>query len=403
MTWWVIAFVIVARLFACAQVFSQRGFVDVAATAYPQVGANDTGHVVGESLLRYEATWRPKPWLTLNAALDARVDTHRQDDRSPRLDWQNRTIARPSFAIHRLSAIFTKGSWTAELGEQFVRWGTADFLNPTDRFAPKDFLNVVDQEILPVTAARVTYAKDRNTVDFVWQPRFTPGRIPLFNQRWTLLPSGVSAVVENAAFPGRSSFGVRWDYNASGYEYSLSYFDGFDYLPLLKEQLISGTPALSLSYPALRLYGGDAAVPLAPFTLKMEVAYYTSPTKQEDEHVLYLVQLERQIRELALAVVYAGDVVTSASNTVQSSLERGFARSVFGHASYVIDPNRSVLLDLAVRQSGRGSLVRPKYSQAYGQHWRITVGFAWLRGSNTDFLGRYHLNSHAIAEVRYSF
>jgi hypothetical protein len=86
--------------------------------------------------------------------------------------------------------------------------------------------------------------------------------------------------------------------------------------------------------------------------------------------------LERQIRELGLAIIYAGDVVTAASNTVQSSLERGFARSAIGHASYVIDPNRSLLLDLAVRQNGRGSVIRPKYSQAYGQHSRLTVGYA---------------------------
>jgi hypothetical protein len=289
------------------------------------------------------------------------------------------------------------------LGQQFVRRGTADFLNPTDRFAPKDFLNVVDQEILPVLAARVTFVKDRNTFDFVWQPRLTPGRIPLFNQRWTLLPQGVTAVIENAVYPGRSSFGVRYNYNASGYEYSLSYYDGFDYLPLFKAQLVAPVPTLSLSYPALRLYGSDASIPLKPFTLKIEAAYYTSPTKQEDEHVLYLIQLERQIRELGLAIIYAGDVVTAASNTVQSSLERGFARSAIGHASYVIDPNRSLLLDLAVRQNGRGSVIRPKYSQAYGQHSRLTVGYAWLRGSNDDFLGRYHLNSYAIAEFRYSF
>jgi hypothetical protein len=403
MTWRVVVFVIVVRVLAYPQVFSQRGFVNVSTTGYPQTTPNDQAHGLGESELRYEAKWRPTPWLTLNGSLDARVDTHRQDERSLHLDWQNRTLARPSLSVHRLSAILTKDNWTVELGQQFVRWGTADFLNPTDRFAPKDFLNVLDQETLPILAARVTYAKNRNTFDVVWQPLFTPGRIPLFSQRWTLLPPGTNFVVENPVYPGRSSFGARWDYNASGYEYSLSYYDGFDYLPLFKQLAIAPAPALSLSFASLRLYGGDAAIPVKPFTLKMEVAYYTSPAQQEDEHALYLVQLERQIHELGVALAYAGDLVTSAGNTAQSSLERGFARSIIGHANYVIDPNRSLLLDLVVRQNGRGSVVRPKYTEAYGQHWRITVGYAWVRGSNDDFLGRYHLNSYAIAEARYSF
>ena len=37
---------------------------------------------------------------------------------------------------------------TIEVGRQLVRWGKADILNPTDRFAPRDFLNVVHNEYL---------------------------------------------------------------------------------------------------------------------------------------------------------------------------------------------------------------------------------------------------------------
>ena len=47
-----------------------------------------------------------------------------------------------------------RGRFTLDAGKQFIRWGKADIVNPTDRFAPKDFLNVVDAEFLAVTGLR---------------------------------------------------------------------------------------------------------------------------------------------------------------------------------------------------------------------------------------------------------
>jgi hypothetical protein len=55
-----------------------------------------------------------------------------------------------------------------------IRWGKADILNPTDRFAPREYLNVVDNDFLGITAARLTYATTSNSLDLVWVPRLTP-------------------------------------------------------------------------------------------------------------------------------------------------------------------------------------------------------------------------------------
>lgn len=397
-----------ACLFLCAnaQTFSQRGFLDTTLTLYPQTAPNDSGHAIFASLLRYEPAWTPKPWLKLNASFDARLDTHDQVDLSPQLNWQDRSLERPALSLRRLSAILKHDRFTLEIGKQFVRWGKADLLNPTDRFAPKDFLSVVDTEVLAVTAARLTYTAGSNSFDAVWQPRFTPSRTPLLNQRWTVLPATLGQFQLNdqgSLFPGRSSFGARFNHNGNGFEYSLSYFDGFNHLPLFSANLAPAGIDLRRIYPALRLYGGDAAVPLHWFTVKTEAAWFTSPKSQEDEYVLYVVQLERQIHDLTLVGGYAGEVVTSHGSGLQFSPERGFARAFLGRAMYQIDPNRSLILDFDVRQNGYGSFLRFEYSHAFGQHWRATTGFAWLRGDPSDFLGQYRRNSHGILGLRYSF
>jgi hypothetical protein len=391
---------------AGAQNFTQRGFLETSLTAYPETAPSDSGQGVGESLLRYEASYKIRPWLRLSGSIDARFDTHQQVERVLHLDWQDRSLRRPALSLRDFVATLSKGKFTAEFGKQFIRWGKADILNPTDRFAPKDFLSVTDAEFLAVTAARAIYDTGTDSIDLVWQPRFTPSRTPLLNQRWTVLPAGLENVPLNdlgSQFPGRSSFGARWNHIGSGYECSASFYDGFNYLPLVQGQAAGVGIDVLRRYPALRLYGADAAVPLHWLTVKTEAAYYTSPDHQQDEYVIYVIQFERQIRELSLVAGYAGDAVTAHSPALQFSPERGFARAVLAHAQYTIDVSKSLAVDAAIRQNGKGSWLRSEYSQAFGQHWRATAGFTWIRGEETDFLGQYHRNSFALLAIRYSF
>ncbi len=392
----------------CAQNFNQRGFLESDLTLYPETAPYDSGLVVEDSLFRYEASYKALPWLRMAGSFDARFNTHEEVERTLHLDWQDRSLERPALSLREFNATITKGKLTAEFGKQFIRWGEADILNPTDRFAPKDFLTVTDPDFLAVLAARVIYDTGTDSFDFVWQPRFTPARTPLIDQRWTVLPQaaeGIALVDQGAEYPGRSAFGARWNHIGSGYEFSASFYDGFNYLPVFQGALNALADAIDYvrTYPALRLYGADAAVPLRWFTIKTEAAYYTSPDRQQDEYVIYVLQFERQIKELSIVAGYAGDAITARTPTLQFSPELGFARAILAHAQYAIDSNRNVAVDAALRQNGRGSWLRAEYSQAFGQHWRATAGYSWIRGDDDDFIGQYHRNSFALLALRYSF
>ena len=190
-----------------AQDFTQRGFVENRTLVYPRDAANDSGRVVNETLLRWEASYRPRPWLTFSSSFDARTDSHRQVARSWNVDASGENIARPALSVRRMSATLHRGKFTAELGRQFIRWGKTDILNPTDRFAPKDYLSsVVDTDFLGVSAARVTYETGADTIDVVWQPFFTPSRTPLLNQRWTSLPPLPAPI---SLYPDHQGKGLR--------------------------------------------------------------------------------------------------------------------------------------------------------------------------------------------------
>jgi hypothetical protein len=398
---------LLCALSCAAQDFTQRGFLETKGYFYPQRAPNDSGRIVGESLLRYEVSRAIVPGLRLFGAFDARVDTHQQVERSAEVNYLDRNSRRPALSVRRVSALYTRGNWTIEAGKQLIRWGKADILNPTDRFAPRDFLNVVDTEVFGVTAARVTYETASNSIEMVWQPVFTPSRTPLLNQRWAVIPEALQSFTirdGGSSVPGGSQFGARLNHLGRGYEASLSFYDGHNHLPLLDSRLT--TPAVidvRRFFPQLRLYGADAAIPLSWLTIKGEAAWFTSATREADEYLLYVIQLERQSGEWSFVGGYAGEVVTQRNSQLDFAPDRGLTRAFLGRAGYTIDANRDISFEGVVRQNLKGALLRAEYSQAFGRHWRATTGFALIRGDPTDFLGQYRRNSHFVLKLRYSF
>jgi hypothetical protein len=119
--------------------------------------------------------------------------------------------------------------------------------------------------------------------------------------------------------------------------------------------------------------------------------------------VIYVIQLERQTGEWLFIGGYAGEHVTKTGTAFRFAPDLGLAKAFVGRAQYTIDTNRNVVFEAVVRQNGAGLLARAEYSQASGQHMRVTGGFRLIRGDADDFLGQYRLNSSFTLAWRYSF
>jgi hypothetical protein len=396
---------------ASGQLISQRGFAEVIGAAFGQQTPNDSTRAVGDVLLREEVFAKPLSWLQLAVGADARANTHSQVSEDWKPDLADRGVRRPPLSLRRAAATVAYRGFTVDIGKQFIRWGKADILNPTDRFAPRDYLTVVDTEFLPVTGVRASFqATEADAIEAVWVPRFTPSRLPLLNQRWTAVPATapvLRVVDEGAEIPAGSQSGLRWSHVGDHAEYSLSWFDGFNHLPTIGEsvKVTAAGPTVSIvrQYPSIRSYGADAAIPTPWMTVKAEGAYVTSRSTATDEYMLYVVQLERQTGEWLLVGGYAGEIVTDRRSAVVFAPDRGLAGSFVGRASYTIDSNRSLVFEAAVRQTLAGAYWKAEYSQAYGQHWRATLDGVVIEGHQTDFLGQYHRNSHVSLGIRCSF
>ena len=390
-----------------AQVFSHRGFAEGLVDAYPREAPRDSTQIVGDSLFRWEPSLKAGSWR-FDAALDARMDTHGLTRRTAEVSYWDRTIQRSALAVARLSASWAHGPVTVDLGKQFVRWGKTDILVPTDRFAPRDYLNVIEPQLLAITAARVTVATASHSLDVVVAPRLTPSRAPLLDQRWAFTPAsaGTLPLVDNGAvYPDGMQAGVRWNHLGRGFEHSLSFYRGFNHLPFFEGSLAGGGAQIDVQrrYAQLTTVGGDMAWPLPAFTVKAEAAWLDSNTPEGGRYLLYVVQAERQSGEWLFIGGYAGRYDKEPPTPFMFAPDRGLTRAFIGRASVTLDANRSLVFEGVVRQNGDGFYGRVEYSHGLGGHWRMTLSGHGFGGAVDDFLGRFEPNAFARAAVRYSF
>jgi hypothetical protein len=405
---------LLGRAGVSAQTLSQRGFVEAVATGFPQEAPNGASQALAYLTVREELFARPTavPWIRFALGLELHADTDALVADDWDIDFLERGTERPRLSIRTVAGTITRGSFVVDVGKQFIRWGRTDVINPIDRFAPKDYLNVFDPELLGVTGIRGAAQFGRYTFEAVWLPWFTPSRIPLPGQRWAIEPPDLpdDAIRERAGTPPEGvQQGVRFGYLGDRFEYAVSFFDGFNNLPDIQfdaaspESPVPSALEFERVYPRIRVYGVDSEVPNRWFTIKGEVAYFTAPTGSTDEYLLYVVQLERQVGEWSFIAGYTGDVVTERRVLVSFAPERLLSDSIIARVAYTIDPNRSLEFEALVGRDGAGAYGSIEYTHAYGRHWRATVTANVLGGGSDDFLGQYSRNSHVMAKLRYSF
>jgi hypothetical protein len=389
---------------AAAQSAVQSGFVDVTVTGYPQTAVNDSTRTVARAIVRWDPELTGTNWR-LDASFEAQTDTH--DQTAGEATYWDRSTRRPAFDIRRLSASWVHGPLRLEAGKQFIAWGKTDVVMPTDHFAPKDYVDLMDPEPLAVTAVRATLTGPSDSLDVVFAPRLSPSRAPLLDQRWVnppLLALGRPLIDAGGDIPDQAQVGVRWNHLGRHVEGSLSFFHGADTLPSFSSASGASTVVdVTRTYPELTSVGGDLAVPLPWMTVKGEAAWYGSSTATARTFLLYVVQVERPWRDWLFLGGYVGEQVARSGTLVRFAPDEALAQAFTGRVSYTIDTNRDLVFEAAARQNGNAFIGRVEYSQALGQHLRMTAGLRVIRGSPDDLVGQYRRNSAATLSWRYSF
>ncbi|NIO79384.1 MAG: hypothetical protein GTN68_02370 [Candidatus Aminicenantes bacterium] len=181
---------------------------------------------------------------------------------------------------------FLVNNLDVRVGKQRIAWGTADGLNHTDNLNPDDFSDLVNfTEKIPTWAVKGSYYLGNFTLTGVWLPELAPMLLPR-NGASLFMGSGLSEYENNdvrfvslrdtlilpSQKPQNSMFGLKLAGMVSGWDYSFSYFNGYDDIPILRQFGLaevdkSGpiqrfTARMEMTFPKMQVLGFDFATEL---------------------------------------------------------------------------------------------------------------------------------------------
>jgi hypothetical protein len=408
------------------------GFLESRAEIYPQRPKPADTHAL--------AVWQAQLWgqgslherLSWRTSADFRLDTHDTVDRDRWFDLDQRGFQQPAGSLRELYVTAKLGAVDVRLGKQEIRWGRADGFNPTDNLMPYDYLNIVAEERIPVPAVKVdAYIRDTR-LEAAWIPWFTPTRLPLLNQRWfprlpmsTQLPLGpTGALVDvdltfqdgHVDFPARTfsngQWGFRWNQVVSGGEFSLSYFDGFDDLPVFQPAtslLPSMEPrpqvlvTLNREYHRLRVFGADFASALGAFGVRGELAYFDQTGPVNRDRLVFIVGLDRTWGDWFAIVQYTDQIPARNFQNALIFPDQGLRSSILYRIERTLSASQSVELRGVIGVRDGGFLVQVGHSVALSDAWKLKVGIMLLGGPRSSYLGQYRDNNYLNFQLRYSF
>jgi hypothetical protein len=185
--------------------------------------------------------------------------------------------------------------WDLSAGQQIIKWGRADFTNPTSKLNPVNYISRSpdreDMDLGNISCAAHWYPAFFVSLEAVVVPLYRPS--VLLVEPFPM-PSYVTFTQNTSIFTegGMISYGLKADFHQSGIDWSLSWFDGYDPMPGIR--LAGFNPDYSLPLPVfytdlsttpyrIRMAGADFEFAAGDFGIRGEGAW-TSPLLSHDDY-----------------------------------------------------------------------------------------------------------------------
>ncbi len=316
------------------------------------------------------------------------------------------------------------------LGKQFIFWGKADWINPTDNINPWDYANIsseIEDYRLPVTALKTNWYLGPVTLEADWIPVFLPHRVPLPRGLLQMgMPDrGVPAIV--AAPPvlpaptfKHSQAAFRLQHSVWGIDYSFSFYSGFDHQFSLISSQDATQITLTPEYKPLRVFGGDFQKIFGRWGVKGEAAYFRTADPNginpeiANPHIQYVLGNDWTVSDrLSVTVQW----VQTIQEKFNARLEEAAARrnplhpevpeKVTSSVSGVLKWNplnymTSQLIGV-VNLRDRDSFILGFLSYEPADAIRLTLGGLFFSGPAQSPFGRMDNEDKIFLEVKYSY
>lgn len=256
-------------------------------------------------------------WLSAKTVLKAVQDGKVNDPAEDKFFNKFNLIYQNSHSYMDINEAFFDiytGKIDVRLGIQKFAWGRLDELTPTDNLNPSDLTeggtNDQGERKIGVPAVKVNYYSDLFNTEFVWIPRYVPYRLPKAQERWfpgvLIFPEIIKTNTAFSDIPvtttykeinlpdanqDNSEMGIRISKYVEGWDLSLSYFRGFDVMPLMDasaDVIVQLNDPVALAYTLntniivepkvhmMNVFGFDFTTTMGSFTIRGEYAYFNN-------------------------------------------------------------------------------------------------------------------------------
>lgn len=310
--------------------------------------------------------------------------------------------------------------WSLRMGRQIIAWGRADRINPTDYFSPRDFTLLVpedEDQRTGINALQGQYHFTDATSFAVVVAKFKEHRIPTGQ-----LPPTLTLEEE----PDDAEYAVKMDHTGEQFDWSLSYFHGYDRFLRFIPEVPSPSPSLRGYYPVAKSIGLDFATAFSSWTARGEISY----TRLNHAHFNQVAENNREVTRatfgidrgffdaaniniqtffidrnyplasstLTLPVLFSAGI--DRLNSDYDSFEKGFTLRISNRFM-----NDRLKLELgAISDVNHSSyLIRPRGYFSVNDSLKITLGWDDFSGKQQSYFGSRNKSDTAFTELTYVF
>ena len=314
------------------------------------------------------------------------------------------------------------------VGKQQIIYGKTDGVFITDVVSPKDLseflLRDFDEIRMGITAAKLDFYLGNHTFEAVWVPTFTPTKMPDRNSIWfpkmnfPIQPTidSSTAQVEDNLKNGELYFRYSAMLSRIDYEFVTGTFYYDDPTLHITKEINPATMQLTgiiarPEYNRVYMAGGSFSLPIGPFVIRGEGAYYNGRYFQTQNPNIPDGTIQKNFIHYAAGLDYTIYGVRLSMQFIQEHIldyEKGICNDEYENTMTFLAKKdffrEKLWLEFFTYYglNNNDALIRPKITYNFADAFNIDFGANIFTGTTGRF-GMYHDNSMLYVKFKYNF
>jgi hypothetical protein len=363
--------------------------------------------------------------------------------------------------------LYSAEQYDWSIGKRIYSWGVADSYKPMDNLNAYELTDIPDLRKLGIFSASFNYSWPETSINFVVVPFFTPSRLPEKDSRWaeSIGPQeGNNALIVGnqfqysfwaqqlraflasygITFPGltastpnttgeaekysaiqprelppkqfrNAQYGIRLNTTKGGWDFSLSYYDGFNNVAVMKKDIKTTEVHFIPTYNKMREIGGAFSTTYGQMEIHAEGTCHLTDGNADDDYLEYIggasYTWDRSdigiCDEIRLFAEYAGQKVinhkTNKDFISYAGYHRPFRNTILGRTMIKVDEYNQFDLSWVWGLSKADHYFQPKFTHKFNDSWKLVSGLDIFTGESNTFFGKWDRNDRFFSFLTYSF